>query len=276
MGRVVLFLSPHLDDAVLSCPAYVQQLVKEGSEVRIATVFTESDGSAESLYRTRRAEDRKAARGLGAKVTHLGFPDAPFRSPRYRDFCGIVFGRAREYLATRRVVAREIEQLIRRWRPLCVVAPLAVGNHVDHRLVRDAALMAANPGELLFYEDRPYAFIREQVQHVLGQNLALRPPKFWRRYFAATYVGSYCGGTSADRIVKGWESAPPFPREYRLRRSFTVEIRPDALACALAAIRQYRTQIPDLFAGDAEQESLYGAIPETIYGITAPSPCPAS
>jgi LmbE family N-acetylglucosaminyl deacetylase len=257
----VLFLSPHLDDAVLSCPVWIQRLVRRGTRVRIATVFTEGD----ELYRKRRAEDRAAARELGVSVTHLGFPDAPYRSPRYSDFCGIAFGCAREYPATCRLVARGIGELLTRWRPHFVVSPMAVGNHVDHRLVRDAALTAARSADLRFYEDRPYAFIREQVQHVLGRSLALRPPRFWRRYFAATYVRSYRGSTTEARIRKGWETIPAFP--HRLRAALRVRVEPDEVPRTLAAIRRYRTQIPDLFAGNDELDALYAAVPETFYRI---------
>ncbi len=272
----MLFLSPHLDDAILSCPAYMQRLLKQGREVRIATVFTEGGAGAEEEYRKRRREDRRAARELGVAAIHLGFTDAPFRSPRYRDFCGIAFGRAREYPATCRLVAEAIARLIRRLRPERVLAPLAVGNHVDHRLVRDASLAVASPEELLFYEDRPYAFIREQVQHVLGRNLGARPPRFWDGYFEASYVRTYRGRTSRARIVHGWSEAPPFKSGYRLRPEFTLQIRPGELARALPAIREYRSQLPDLFADDAELERIYRTVPETLYRISSLFPCPAS
>lgn len=267
MGRVALFLSPHLDDAVLSCPAYMQHLVREGFQVRVATVFTEAGAGAAALYRNRRAEDRKAARSLGAAVTHLGFPDAPFRSPEYRDFPGIVFGQAPEYPSTCRLVAQKIRQLISSFRPALVVSPLAVGNHIDHRLVRDAALGAAAPEDLLFYEDRPYAFIREQVNHVLGRNLAGQPERFWNRYFAAAYVRAYRGTASAGCIRQAWATVPPFPREYRLRRASAEPAQPPELARAVAAIGAYRTQMADLFADEAEMEALYRRVPERLYRV---------
>ena len=227
MARVVLVLSPHLDDAVLSCPIYIQRLVRTGTDVRIATVFTRG----EPLHRTRRSEDRKAVAELGAAPMHLGFVDAPFRSPRYRDFCGIVFARGGEYPATVALVAQKIERLMAKLRPASVIAPMAVGNHVDHRLVRDAALTAAPPERLLFYEDRPYAFVRAQVRHVLGRRLI----GGWTRYFAATYVRRYRGTASDARIIQSWGSVPPFP--HRLRKEFTLTARARELVRAVTAIR---------------------------------------
>ncbi len=268
MAGVVLYLSPHLDDVVLSCPAHLQRNVEEGCVVRIATVFTGSGPAAAALYRTRRAEDRKAASALGAAVTHMGFLDAPFRSSRYGNFSGIVFGRAREYAVTRDDVARAIERLVARFRPSRVVCPMAVGNHVDHRLVRDAALLAARPAELLFYEDRPYAFLREQVHHVLGSSLARRPPAFWTRYFAAAYVRHYRGRTSDAHIVRSWAGVPAFPAGYRLHPVSKVSMTLAELARAMAALSAYRSQMGDLFADEAEREFLYQTTPEIIYRLT--------
>lgn len=263
MAGVVLFLSPHLDDAILSCPAHLQRC-----EVRIATVFTESGPDAAALYRARRAEDRKAASALGASVTHMGFLDAPFRSLRYGNFSGIVFRRAREYSVTRGDVARAIEGLVARFRPSRVVCPMAVGNHVDHRLVRDAALLAVRPEELLFYEDRPYAFLREQVHHVLGRSLARRSAAFWARYFAAAYVCHYRGRTPDAHIVKSWASVPAFPCGYRLRQVSKATMTAEELVRAMAALGAYRSQVAGLFEDEAERELLYRTTPEIIYRLS--------
>jgi LmbE family N-acetylglucosaminyl deacetylase len=253
--------------------------VRDGQDVRVSTLFSAAGAEAAKLYRARRAEDREAVRELGASPEHVGVLDAPFRSTKYRDFPGIVFGRAREYPATQRVVAEVIRKLLLRWSPLQVICPMAVGNHVDHRLVRDAALLSVAPDKLLFYEDRPYAFAREQVEHVLGLSVARQPEQFWSRYFAATYVRNYRGTTTDARIVRGWSKALPFPKGFRLSKAFTVEPSAAELARSLAAIRAYRTQMPDLFANDAELEALYGSVPETLWwasGAACPTKIQAS
>jgi hypothetical protein len=103
---------------------------------------------------------------------------------------------------------------------------------------------------------------------VLGRNLARRPQHFWRRYFEAAYIRNYRGTTTAARIIRNWAAVPSFPREYRLRKAFTVEIRPAGLARALTAIRAYQTQVPDLFDGESDRKSLYGAVPETMYRVS--------
>ncbi|MCW5981843.1 MAG: PIG-L family deacetylase [Bryobacteraceae bacterium] len=267
MADVALFLSPHLDDAVLSCPGRIQRLAGAGSRVVVATVFTEADAAAATLYRNRRAEDKRAVRSLGATPLHLGFLDAPYRSAEYRDFREIVFGEAAEYAGTCRRVTEEIRTLVGRLQARTVLGPLAAGNHVDHRLARDAALAAVETSRLLFYEDRPYAFVREQVRHVLGKSMAAKAARFWRRYFEVTYVRTYLGGTSRDEVIGAWSRVPPFPRQYRLRKAETVVLRPSEWARATEAIRLYRTQIDDLFSGEMELNALYRENPETLYRV---------
>ena len=259
MGRVALVLSPHLDDAVLSCLGHIQRLRQEGWKVVIATVFTESDASESALYRVRRSEDRRAARLLGATTVHLGFLDAPFRSSRYGNFCGIVFGRAREYPQTLAHVAEKIGQLTRRLRPEQILAPLAVGNHVDHRLVRDAALLALDRSQLLFYEDRPYAFVRGQVSHVI----ATPASPLHAEYFAATYVRRHLGRTRQASVAAKWARVQPFPCNVRQARF--VRMDSAELQIGLDAIHAYRTQIDDLFSSDEELVSQYRSHRETLW-----------
>jgi LmbE family N-acetylglucosaminyl deacetylase len=264
---VILFLSPHLDDAVLSCPARIQRLLARGFDVRIVTIFSTGPG-APALYRKRRAEDREAVRELGGSPIHVGMPDAPFRSPTYAGFCGIVFGRAREYSATCRVLSEAFGRLLSRFCPERIFAPMAAGNHVDHRLVRDAALRSFAPQHLRFYEDRPYAFIREQVEHVLGiATMASQPAQFWERYFATTYVRQYRGSTTEARMIRGWQSVPSFPSPHRLRLSDAIESNEGECARSLAAISAYRTEVPYLFADENECKALYESQPERIYRI---------
>ena len=254
MGRLALILSPHLDDAILSCPGYIQSLRGQGAKVVIASVFTESDASQAGFYRERRAEDRRAARILGASVAHMGFLDAPFRAATYRNFCGIVFGRGREYPRTLREISVRVSELLAKLRPERILAPMAIGNHVDHRLVRDVALAIAGREGLLFYEDRPYAFVR-----------GAKEGKLTPGYFEAAYVRSYLGRTRPSSVAAKWAGVEPFPREVKPALS----VSPDAavMATTLRAIRAYGSQIGDLFADSEECISLYQSTPEVLWRV---------
>jgi hypothetical protein len=94
-GSGVTVLSPHLDDAVLSCGALLGYLARR-HRITVISVFTAAapppwslparralralgTGDAEELFQRRRAEDLEVLGGLGATPVHLGFTDALFR-----------------------------------------------------------------------------------------------------------------------------------------------------------------------------------------------------
>jgi LmbE family N-acetylglucosaminyl deacetylase len=185
-GRPALFVSPHLDDAVLSCAALMRAIAGR-SAVTVVTLFSDAAppphtraartflrqcgaSDADGLFIERRKEDVQVLDGLGVRHVHLGHPDALFR--RRRDPWGVLrragrmlpeldhryptfrfdiaLGRVSrgdgELLAT---VTDEVADL----RDGAVVfAPLGVGRHVDHLLARR---LGERLGAVL-YADFPY------------------------------------------------------------------------------------------------------------------------
>jgi len=176
-------VSPHLDDAVISCGLAIQALLSAGWAVFVATVFTEapngpisqiarrfntgSDGDAVRGLALRRSEDRAALARLGAQPLHLGFLDASFRKradgrwlcSSYEDICSLA-PEIEPALCSRVRVA--VERALASTGASIVIGPAAVGGHVDHRLVQTAvAAVAVTRGErtlFRWFEDLPYAF----------------------------------------------------------------------------------------------------------------------
>ena len=88
-------LSPHLDDAVLSCGGLIARWINRGYDVTVLTIFAGDPppgplspfaqelhsrwDQADGAVASRRAEDRIACGRLGASVAHLAFPDALYR-----------------------------------------------------------------------------------------------------------------------------------------------------------------------------------------------------
>jgi LmbE family N-acetylglucosaminyl deacetylase len=120
--------------------------------------------SAGQAVAKRRVEDERYAYFAEASIVFLDLPDAVFRGYEGDDE---LLGAVREDdLSVVEVLRREIVRL----EPQNVYFPLAVGNHVDHQLCRDAgvALLAESrswvmpgpqwPGNVVFYEDFPYAW----------------------------------------------------------------------------------------------------------------------
>jgi LmbE family N-acetylglucosaminyl deacetylase len=157
-------LSPHLDDAVLSC---WHQLSQSG-EVIVINVFAgvpasrgapawwdRVTGASDSVERVRERveEDRKALALAGRTPVNLGFMDE-----QYRD--------AEQSLAP---VTAEIESRLRPGAE--VFAPAAFGGHADHALVRSAALQLRSKGfAVSLYADLPHALLHGWPAWVSGSD----------------------------------------------------------------------------------------------------------
>jgi LmbE family N-acetylglucosaminyl deacetylase len=178
-----LFLSPHPDDAALSCGGQIAQLTRAGEEVLIYTLMAgdppedapQTDfvrelherwklpgaQSAAQVARARREEDMAAARALGAALSFGAYPDAPYRVdpasmtvlyPDWKAALGAVHpadpARSAGLNGYWHISAHDV-----------VHAPLGVGGHVDHQLVRDMALRLTRQyakARVYFYEEFPY------------------------------------------------------------------------------------------------------------------------
>ena len=182
-----LYLSPHLDDAALSCAGRMVGQVAAGERVRVVNVFAGiPDYSRLSAYAerqhgkwgwptdpvgSRRAEDERVLRGLGAEVKHWEYTDCIYRQVDgafvYTDH-DEVFGSvnpAETALITR--LAWRFSQLRQALPDAHFYAPLALGGHVDHRIVRAGAMAIQRLGaDVRFYEDFPYATQPDALQAV--------------------------------------------------------------------------------------------------------------
>ena len=94
-----IYISPHLDDAVLSAGGFLYEQARSGIPVEIWTIvcgfppqgeltpFAQvlhsvwGTGTAEETVKLRRAEDVEAARIIGAKTVHFDIPRL-YLSPR--------------------------------------------------------------------------------------------------------------------------------------------------------------------------------------------------
>lgn len=175
----VVVLSPHLDDAALSCFGLLNALQGVVSRL-VITICCGNPAPApargnEDEFRQdpdfqqhcppakRRREDIAAMDGLGCDFVHLGFEDGVYRrSPTSGDF---IYRTTREKFVRPRIEdASHIEELFLVLRRLCqnmgrilLVTPLSIGYHVDHSIAAHNALRLENKEiDLLFYEDFPY------------------------------------------------------------------------------------------------------------------------
>jgi LmbE family N-acetylglucosaminyl deacetylase len=163
-----VIISPHLDDAALSLGAMMCAAGDVGSLVmdvfsRVSWWrFELRDELLPKVQEIRDAEERLVMRLAGADLRQWGFAEAPLRGYPLKEI--FTTDRKPEAVGTHaairsavRALAAERKSSVQFW-----YLPLGIGNHIDHRIARDAALDglrdAGVPGEdVTFYEDLPYA-----------------------------------------------------------------------------------------------------------------------
>ncbi len=169
------FLSPHPDDAVLSCGGHMATLARQGERVIILTVMAGDPpdgfvptpfveelwarwgiGTGSAVTEARRAEDQAAAQRIGAEVVHLGYPEAVYRVDP--DTSKALYPDVASIFDTPFAVEQNLVDLLK-WAILELVnvtdtlhTPFGVGNHVDHVLTRKAITRTR-----WFYEEYPYS-----------------------------------------------------------------------------------------------------------------------
>ena len=170
-----LALSPHLDDAVFSAGATLFQLARAGWRVVVATVFTRSvpnpqgfalacqldKGLAPDIdyMALRRDEDAAACTAVGAEPRWLSFPEAPHRG--YESAPALFAGLHGDDVIIARITPT-IEGLIAELRPALVLAPQAIGGHVDHEAVVRALDRIQIGAPVLWWRDYPYTMRGDQ------------------------------------------------------------------------------------------------------------------
>lgn len=183
-----LFLSPHYDDIPLSAGATVRRLADRGLTPETLIVFgSEPDRtqplsgfaetmhevwglSAEEVIASRYAEETAAAAVLGAQSRVLPFRDAIYRGHVYLSDDDL-FGSPSPAEASLpdeivdSLALGDVPDADTRF-----YAPLAVGKHVDHQIVHQAANQLAKSGwDVWFYEDIPYALKPDALEHRLAE-----------------------------------------------------------------------------------------------------------
>jgi LmbE family N-acetylglucosaminyl deacetylase len=176
-----VYLSPHLDDAVLSCGGAIHRRTAAGDPVLVLTVFTgEFEGADPSPFARlqhvqwgdpphpfalRRAEDMAALALLAAEGQHLAYLDAVYRAgpgggwlyPDLETLFGPVAPHDPAGVEQGWRLADRFAAYLPPQDHSTVYAPLAVGRHVDHQIVRQAAHHLQDRGyRVAYYEDYPY------------------------------------------------------------------------------------------------------------------------
>lgn len=174
-----IFLSPHYDDAALSCGGLLAQLSAAGEFTAVATLFGgRPDYGRLSPFALmihgrplagadpidqRRTEERHALALLEAVSWQGDYLDCIYRQDAAQ--ARWLYASEAALFGSVDPADDELVDELARWlevrAPLpdraILYAPLAIGNHVDHQIVqRSAALLHERGYAVRFYEDYPY------------------------------------------------------------------------------------------------------------------------
>ncbi len=261
-----IYLSPHLDDAALSCGGLIATQTARGERVLVVTMFTaglEPGNLPAHLRRMhaawgcggidpfviRRLEDSTALRRLGADYRHVGWQGALYRRGKNGRFLyrGLnYFGRIAQGDAGLQADITHLLNELRRDNPDAMFyAPLGIGVHVDHALVYTAA--RRTPGPICFYEDMPYVLLGNLAPPILRLLAALSDR------LPATH--GYSGGHLAPPVARlqsrpGPHSGPRLTLvasriaqgERWLSNLYAID-----LPAKIDAVLDYRSQLPMIF-----------------------------
>jgi hypothetical protein len=158
-------LSPHRDDAVFSLSLALCYWRTLPIQITVANVFTLSNYAPHAVIRSedavaeiseqRSREDRRALGMIDPRIQieSAGLLDAPLRlQTNTASVCNV------EEASVRTCDVRLVSAVLKRlYCVSAVIAPLGLGNHLDHLTVRAAVIDLARHQTLAFYEDLPYA-----------------------------------------------------------------------------------------------------------------------
>ncbi len=239
-----VFLSPHLDDVVLSCGGTIHELVRRNETVKVITVFAGLPDLNQPIssfakfqhdtwekygvrtkypnykpYDMRRAEDTEALRYFGIEPIWFDFLECIYRGDSdqwYYNSQEAIFGNI--HADEKRIVesiVNAIKQNVAINSETIIYSPIGIGHHIDHQLVLLSALGLIEDVKIVyFYQDYPY------VQ------------KFPNR-FIANSLELLTSLTSVDCI---W---------YSIIQYFSEE----GLKTKIKAISAYQSQLESLFGG---------------------------
>jgi LmbE family N-acetylglucosaminyl deacetylase len=174
-----VYISPHMDDVVLSCGGRIAKQLKSGESVLVVTVFAGDVGGEKKHrgmifdqvvdIRGRRVEDKKAMERLGADYLWLNYIDSIFRHRipvlRYGLYIGTSVREKDQYES----ISEDILKICEKSGNSNLYLPLGAGQHEDHHALfkvgKQIISRRVHNIEVNFYEDVPYVFFPNVLKY---------------------------------------------------------------------------------------------------------------
>jgi len=182
------FISPHLDDAVLSAGGLITYL-KDKGKVKIITIFTKTSAkiskpikefvrscnhsNSKDLFREREKEDKKLCHYLKIGYLHLGFSDALWRDgyDSMKDIFEAKINSTKKEEDLEKSIIKKLKKIIKNTKNTTIFAPLSIGNHIDHRIVNK--ICRENYTNVIYWEDYPYNLKSSLSEELVKKNSLL-------------------------------------------------------------------------------------------------------
>jgi LmbE family N-acetylglucosaminyl deacetylase len=185
-----IYVSPHMDDAVLSCGGRITMQIERGERVLVATAFTEAGDGKRSSKRLnapasalsqRQKEEEEALGRLGADFILLGYRDGLFRQRLPLLRYGLHLRAPARFASLLGALLSDLEKICTAAACHNLYLPLGIGQHIDHHLVFLTGEDMSRKGiDVSFYEDIPYGLIPHALHYrfrAIGIPTAIAPTR---------------------------------------------------------------------------------------------------
>lgn len=198
--RRCYFISPHLDDAILSAGGLISHLAKKNN-IKVMTVFTSASSppytffakrfmnlcgykNAQLFFKEREREDKNIFNKLNIPYCHLSFVDAGWRKKTLKTNRLAFFLPELGHLYPTRFqilsgqpsnkdfklinqISDRLQELITDERDI-VFCPAAIGNHIDHVIINRICRKTFK--KVIYWSDYPYCLQKKISPKFLSKN----------------------------------------------------------------------------------------------------------
>ena len=191
--KKVLIVSPHLDDAVLSCGDLINKLINKSYKVDVITVFSKDEkkenlsNAAKKFHNNcflpsnpmveRKKEDKKAHDYLKCKSYYMDFLECLYRKHNNKHLypnLDNIYHLEKDDKKIISDIEKELIKIVNNYD--IILAPLGLGGHADHIACNKAINNIRNSikGKLYFYEEVAYVcyYYRENKKSNWGEGLS--------------------------------------------------------------------------------------------------------
>ena len=174
-----IFISPHLDDAVVSCGEYIKKLKNHKEDILVITVFTGAPsaellsavakqfhgawGLGDDAVLARKKEDEAAMKLLNVDYIYLDEHECLYRIDRqgkskYNQISEIHTNDFSKDMDTIERLNSRLVEIFDKLEVGKVFVPLGIGRHIDHIVSRKCIedIAENRPLEIFYYEEIPY------------------------------------------------------------------------------------------------------------------------